>query len=161
MFGFFGVALVAYYVYYFKFGGKERAHARFGMRPDEKPAAVYHASYVVEDNFKKDLALGVVGMSRRGMTMTMTFTDQGYLVLGNQENKSKPRRYQPHQVAVRNSPKEMKGRMAGPQGLEKIRSIIMLTPDAGEEHLAIVASGVEALREFATGGQSEHAPLHG
>lgn len=153
MFGLIGVALAAYYIYYFKFGGKERAHQKFGLRPDEAAKAVYHAQYVLKQSVGKEIAMGLVGMSQRGMAMTVTFSDQGYLLLGNQENKSKPRRYQPHQVAVRDSSRKVSGRIAGPAGLEKLVSIVLLTPDAGEEHLALAASGVQALREFATGDQ--------
>lgn len=149
--------MAAFYAYYFFLGGKERAHKRFGLLEGERQVAIYHASYIPEDNLKKDLALGVVGMKRRGMTMTVTLTDQGYLVLGNQENKSTPRRYLPHQIAVRDSSKEMSGRLAGPKGLEKIRALILVTPDAGEEHLAMVTSGVQALHDFAAQGAQAQA----
>lgn len=153
-FGFIALALAAYYVYYFKFGGKDRAMKGFGLRPGEGIVAVYHASYVPEDNLGKDIALGVVGMRRRGLTMTITFTDQGHVLLGNQENKTEPRRYQPHELNLRNSPKKMSGRLAGPKGLEKVDSIVLISSDAGEEHLSLVTSGVQALRDFVAGGQA-------
>lgn len=156
-FGLIALALGAYYIYYFKFGGKERALKRFGLRPGENTMAVYHASYIPEDNMGKDLALGLVGMRRRGLSMTITFTDTGEILLGNQENKTEPRRYQAHEISVRQSPKKMSGRLAGPKGLEKIESIVLITPDAGQEHLALATSGVQALRDFAESGRAHEA----